>query len=100
MHRMTSRSSRMILLNYKIACALLSCRFGGLSEPLVTLLVRQHAKGNHMADRPVSTKATGVSGIIFEYRVAGIMLSRMITGAHMPVGFQLPVARVAFQQRN
>jgi hypothetical protein len=28
------------------------------------------------------------------------MLSRMIRGAHMPVGFQLPVARVAFQQRN
>jgi hypothetical protein len=24
----------------------------------------------------------------------------MIRGAHMPVGFQLPVARVAFQQRN
>lgn len=97
---MTSHSSRMILLNYKIVVQPPELPFGALSEPLVTLLVRQHAKGNHMADQPVSTKATGVSGIIFEYRVAGIMLSRMIRGAHMPVGFQLPVARVAFQQRN
>jgi hypothetical protein len=53
-----------------------------------------------MSDQAVSTKATGVAGIIFEYRVAGIMLSRMMRRAHMPVGYQLPVARVAFQQRN
>ena len=38
--------------------------------------------------------------MVFEYRVAAIMLSRLIRGATLPVGTQLPVFRVGFQQRN
>jgi hypothetical protein len=38
--------------------------------------------------------------VIFEYRVAAIMLSRLIRGATVPVGPQLPIFRVGFQQRN
>ncbi|WP_297619606.1 hypothetical protein [Nocardia sp.] len=36
----------------------------------------------------------------FEYRVAALLLSRLLRGSHAPVGFQLPVRRVALQQRN
>jgi hypothetical protein len=53
-----------------------------------------------MAGQLTSPQATGGAGAIFEYRVAAIMLSRLIRGAPAPVGFQLPVFRVGFQQRN
>jgi len=53
-----------------------------------------------MGGQLTSPQATGGAGTIFEYRVAALMLSRMIRGAPAPVGFQLPVFRVGFQQRN
>ena len=43
--------------------------------------------------------ATGGAGTIFEYRVAAIMFSRLLRGAHIPVGIRLPLARVGLQQR-
>jgi hypothetical protein len=53
-----------------------------------------------MGEQLTSPQATGGAGTIFEYRVAAVMLSRLIRGASAPVGFQLPVTRVGFQQRN
>ena len=53
-----------------------------------------------MAGQLTSPQATGGAGVIFEYRVAAIMLSRLIRGATVPVGTQLPIFRVGFQQRN
>ncbi len=53
-----------------------------------------------MAGLLTSPQATGGAGVIFEYRVAAIMLSRLIRGATVPVGTQLPIFRVGFQQRN
>jgi hypothetical protein len=53
-----------------------------------------------MAGQLTSPQATGGAGTIFEYRVAAVMLSRLIRGAPAPVGFQLPIFRVGFQQRN
>jgi len=53
-----------------------------------------------MAGQLTSPQATGGAGMVFEYRVAAIMLSRLIRGATVPVGTQLPIFRVGFQQRN
>ena len=53
-----------------------------------------------MAEQLTSPLSTGGAGVVFEYRVAAIMFSRLLRGAHIPVGIQLPVARVALQQRN
>lgn len=53
-----------------------------------------------MVELLTSPQATGGAGVIFEYRVAAIMLSRLIRGATVPVGTQLPLFRVGFQQRN
>src|SRR5712691_12679201 len=53
-----------------------------------------------MTERLTSPPATGGAGVIFEYRVAGIMLSRLLRGAHVPVGTVLPLLRVGLQQRN
>ena len=53
-----------------------------------------------MAERLTSPQATGGAGVIFEFRVAAIMLSRLIRGATVPVGTQLPIFRIGFQQRN
>lgn len=38
--------------------------------------------------------------MIFEYQVGAIMLSRLLRGAHVPVGIQRPLSRVGFQQGN
>lgn len=53
-----------------------------------------------MAGQLISPKLTGGVGYQFEYLVATIMLSRMIRGAIMPVGTELPVHMLGFQQRN
>ncbi|MET8989368.1 hypothetical protein ABZW49_28295 [Nonomuraea wenchangensis] len=37
--------------------------------------------------------------MIFEYRLAAVLLSRMLRGAHVPIGIQLPIQRVGLQQR-
>jgi hypothetical protein len=50
--------------------------------------------------KPVSPFSTSGGGFIFEYRVAAIMLSRLIRGASVPVGLHGPISRVAFQQGN
>src|SRR5437868_7988087 len=52
-----------------------------------------------MSGGAVSPEATGGAGVIFEYRIAAILLSRMLRRAHVPVGIQLPIQRVALQQR-
>ncbi|MFG6200472.1 hypothetical protein [Nonomuraea sp. JJY05] len=44
-------------------------------------------------------EATGGAGTIFEYRVAALAFSRLLRGAHVPVGIDLPVESVALQQR-
>ncbi|RSN66622.1 hypothetical protein [Actinomadura sp. WAC 06369] len=44
-------------------------------------------------------EATGGAGTIFEYRVAAFAFSRLLRGAHVPVGIDLPVESVALQQR-
>jgi hypothetical protein len=49
---------------------------------------------------PVSPFSTSGGGFIFEYRVAAIMLCRLIRGASVPVGLHEPISRVAFQQSN
>lgn len=53
-----------------------------------------------MTGQLASPQATGGAGMVFEYRVAAIMLSRLIRRATLPVGTQLPIFRVGFQQRN
>ncbi len=53
-----------------------------------------------MAQQLVSPLATGGDGVVYEYQVAAIMLSRLLRGAHVPVGIDLPISRVALQQRN
>jgi hypothetical protein len=52
-----------------------------------------------MASKAVSPEATGGAGTLFEYRVAALALSRLLRGAHVPVGIDLPVVSVALQQR-
>jgi hypothetical protein len=47
-----------------------------------------------------SPLATGGAGVIFEYRLAAIMFSRLLRGGHVPIGIQLPIVRVALQQRT
>ncbi|MEU1737364.1 hypothetical protein [Streptosporangium sp. NPDC020145] len=47
----------------------------------------------------VSPEATGGAGVIFEYRLAAVLLSRMLRRAHVPIGIELPIQRVALQQR-
>jgi hypothetical protein len=49
---------------------------------------------------PSSPLSTGCAGVIFEYDVAAILMSRLLRGASVPVGIHEPVARVAFQQSN
>jgi hypothetical protein len=53
-----------------------------------------------MTERLVSTQATSGAGTIFEYRVAAIMLGRLLRRAHVPVGTAQPLARVGLQRRN
>jgi hypothetical protein len=53
-----------------------------------------------MTERPVSTQATSGAGTVFEYRVAAIMLGRLLRSAHVPVGTAQPLARVGLQRRN
>jgi hypothetical protein len=53
-----------------------------------------------MAGGLVSTQATSGAGTIFEYRVAAVMLGRLLRGAHVPVGTAQPLARVGLQRRN
>src|SRR5215469_1848909 len=53
-----------------------------------------------MAERLVSTQATSGAGTIFEYRVAAIVLGRLLRGAHVPVGTAQPLAKVGLQRRN
>src|SRR5215471_17775648 len=53
-----------------------------------------------VAGRPSSPLSTGGAGVIFEYDVAAILMSRLLRGASIPVGIHGPVARVAFQQGN
>src|SRR5690349_15236803 len=47
-----------------------------------------------------SPLSTGGAGVIFEYDVAAILMSRLLRGGSVPVGIHEPVARVAFQQGN
>jgi hypothetical protein len=53
-----------------------------------------------MAEQLISPQATGGAGTVFEHRLGAIMLSRLIRSATMPVGPQIPIFRVGFQQRN
>ncbi|MFE3756531.1 hypothetical protein ACFXO9_19705 [Nocardia tengchongensis] len=53
-----------------------------------------------MTDRFVSPLASGGAGFEFEYGVATLMFSRMLRGAHLPVGGELRLSRIALQQRN
>ena len=53
-----------------------------------------------VARHPSSPLSTGGAGVIFEYDVAAILMSRLVRGASVPVGIHGPVARVAFQQGN
>ncbi|MBB6174842.1 hypothetical protein HNR23_004902 [Nocardiopsis mwathae] len=53
-----------------------------------------------MAEQLTSPIATGGAGVVFEYRVAAVMFSRLLRGAHIPLGPQLPLTHVALQQRN
>jgi hypothetical protein len=53
-----------------------------------------------MTERLVSTQATSGAGTIFEYRVAAVMLGRLLRGAHVPVGTAQPLMRVGLQRRN
>jgi hypothetical protein len=53
-----------------------------------------------MAERLVSTQATSGAGTIFEYRVAAIMLGRLLRGAHVPIGTAQPLEQVGLQRRN
>lgn len=53
-----------------------------------------------MAGGAVSTQATSGAGTIFEYRVAAIVLGRLLRGAHLPVGTAQPLAQVGLQRRN
>jgi len=53
-----------------------------------------------MAERLVSTQTTSGAGTVFEYRVAAIMLGRLLRGGHVPVGTAQPLARVGLQRRN
>ena len=46
----------------------------------------------------VSPASTGGAGILFEYRVAAIVLSHLLAGTHPP-GLSIPVVGVALQQR-
>jgi hypothetical protein len=50
--------------------------------------------------QPSSPLSTGGAGVIFEYEVAAILMSRLLRGASVPVGIHAPVVRVAFQQSN
>jgi hypothetical protein len=52
-----------------------------------------------MVSKAVSPEATSGAGTLFEYRVAALALSRLLRGAHVPVGIDLPVESVALQQR-
>ncbi|WP_405497227.1 hypothetical protein [Nocardia sp. NBC_00511] len=54
----------------------------------------------NMTERLASPQVTGGGGFDFEHHVATILLSRMLRGAHFPVGVELPIARVELQQRN
>jgi hypothetical protein len=53
-----------------------------------------------MAGHLSSPISTGCGGVIFEYDVAAILMSRLLRGVSVPVGIHGPVARVAFQQSN
>jgi len=53
-----------------------------------------------MTERLISTQATSGAGTIFEYRVAAIMLGRLLRSAHVPVGTSQPLVRVGLQRRN
>ncbi|MEC3915961.1 hypothetical protein [Nocardia sp. CDC160] len=53
-----------------------------------------------MTDQLVSPQATGGAGFVFEYHVATLLFSKLLRGAHVPVGIDLPLSRVALQQRN
>jgi hypothetical protein len=53
-----------------------------------------------VAGQLISPLSTGGAGVIFEYHIGAIMLSRLLRGAHVPVGIQRPLARVGFQQGN
>jgi hypothetical protein len=58
------------------------------------------ASGVPVAGHLSSPLSTGGAGVIFEYDVAAILMSRLLRGASVPVGIHRPVARVAFQQGN
>jgi hypothetical protein len=53
-----------------------------------------------MTARPVSTQATSGAGTVFGYRVAAIMLGRLLRGAQVPFGTAQPLARVGLQRGN
>jgi hypothetical protein len=62
--------------------------------------IRVHSGRSIMAGGAVSTQATSGAGTIFEYRVAAIVLGRLLRGAHLPVGTAQPLAQVGLQRRN
>lgn len=51
-----------------------------------------------MAGQPSSPLATGGAGVIFEYQVAAILMSRLVRHAAVPLGVHGPLVRVAYQQ--
>ncbi|MFI7449995.1 hypothetical protein ACIBQX_21075 [Nonomuraea sp. NPDC049714] len=52
-----------------------------------------------MNDRVSSPKATGGAGTIFEYQFAAVMFSRLLRGAYIPIGIQLPLDQIGLQQQ-
>jgi hypothetical protein len=58
------------------------------------------ASGVLVAGHLSSPLSTGGAGVIFEYDVAAILMSRLLRGASIPLGIHGPLARLAFQQGN
>lgn len=70
---------------------------------VVTFILHRYARTGSrelVTGQLVSPLSTGGAGVIFEYQIGAIMLSRLLRGAHVPVGIQQPLSRVGFQQGN
>ena len=51
-----------------------------------------------MTGSVASPKATGGAGVVFEYRMAAVLLARLAAGGHTPIGVELPIHRIGLQQ--
>jgi hypothetical protein len=63
---------------------------------IVAARIRTASEVPVVAGNPSSPLSTGGAGVIFEYDVAAILMSRLLRGASVPAGIHGPVARVAF----